>query len=77
MELTNLSQPFTQEQKISSFLYLQNYILEQTEKKAPFFIGRLSGNEPNLCGKVLTKTQIPQHLIAENVKCSRNSIFRK
>jgi len=65
MELTNLSQPFTQEQKVSSFLYLQNYILEQTEKKAPFFIGRLSGNEPNLCGKVLTKTQIPQHLIAE------------
>ena len=51
--------------KVESFLYLQNYILEKNEKKEPFFIRRLSGNEPNLCGKVLTKTSLPPNLLHE------------
>ena len=53
MEFTDLTKPFTDEQKQQSFIYLQNYILEKTEKNEPFFIGRLSGNEPNFCGRVL------------------------
>ena len=65
MEFTDLTKLFTDEQKIQSFLYLQNYMLEQTEKKEPFFIGRLSGNEPNLCGKVLTNNNIPPNLLHE------------
>lgn len=65
MEFIDLSQPFTDKQKVESFLYLQNYILEKNEKKEPFFIGRLSGNEPNLCGKVLTKTNIDNRLLHE------------
>ena len=39
MEFTDLTKPFTEKQKIESFLYLQNYMLEQTKKKQPFFIG--------------------------------------
>ena len=62
MEFTDLTKPFTDEQKIQSFLYLQNYLLEQTEKKEPFFIGRLSGNETNLCGNVLTNQNINKQL---------------
>ena len=65
MEFIDLSQPFTDKQNVESFLYLQNYILEKNEKKEPFFIGRLSGNEPNLCGKVLTKTNIDNRLLHE------------
>ena len=38
MEFTNLTKPFTDEQKIQSFLYLQNYLLEQTEKKNHFLL---------------------------------------
>ena len=65
MEFTDLTKPFTEKQNIESFLYLQNYMLEQTKKKQPFFIGRLSGNEPNLCGKVLTRTNIDNRLLHE------------
>lgn len=65
MEFTDLTKPFTEKQKVESFLYLQNYILEQNKKDQPFFIGRLSGNEPNLCGKVLTKTNIDNRLLHE------------
>lgn len=63
MEFTNLTKPFTDEQKIQSFLYLQNYLLEQTEKKEPFFIGRVGGNEPSLCEKVLTNQNINKQLL--------------
>ena len=65
MEFKNLETPFTDQQKINSFLYLQNYLLEKMKKKEPFFIGRLSGNEPNLCGKVLTKTMLDKKLLHE------------
>jgi hypothetical protein len=65
MEFADLNQPFTDEQKTQSFLYLQEFLLDKTTKNEPFFIGRLSGNEPNLCGKVLTGETIPLHLMKE------------
>lgn len=65
MNFENLLEPFTQEQKISSFLYFQNYILEKIDKNEPFFIGRLSGNEPNLCGRILSNNNLPNNLIYE------------
>lgn len=65
MEFTDLSTAFTEKQKVGSFLYLQNYLLEKTENKEKFFIGRLSGNETNLCGKRLSKSDIPLNLLHE------------
>lgn len=65
MEFTDLTIPFTEEQKTQSFLYLQAYLLDKTSKNEPFFIGRLSGNEPNLCGKVLFGEPIPTLLMSE------------
>lgn len=65
MDFTDLTQPFTEEQKTQSFLYLQEYVLDKMDKNEPFFIGRLSGNEPNLCGKVLTCEIIPRQLMNE------------
>jgi hypothetical protein len=65
MEFTDLTQPFTDEQKTQSFLYLQEYLLDKTAKNEPFFIGRLSVNEPNLCNKVVSSEPIPKHLMDE------------
>ena len=65
MEFTDLTKPFTDIEKINSFIYLQRYILDKNEKNEKFFIGRLSGNEPNLCGKVLSNTKLPESLIKE------------
>jgi len=63
--LFDLSKSFTTEQKESSFLYLQEYINNKLSLKTPFFIGRLSGNEPNLCGKILSNEAVPRHLYNE------------
>ena len=65
MNFENLLNPFTDEQKLSSFIHLQKYMLEKIEKNEPFFIGRLSGNEPNLCGCILTNAAINNKLIHE------------
>jgi len=65
MEFADLTQPFTEEQKTQSFLYLQEYLLDKTSKNEPFFVGRLSGNEPNLCGMVLNGVPIPNSLLCE------------
>lgn len=65
MEFADLNKPFTDAEKISSFLYLQEYMIEKTEKREPFLIGRLSGNEPNLCGKIIMKKNIPPNLLYE------------
>jgi len=65
MELGDLTKPFTDKQKFESFLYLQNYVLEKNEKNEPFFIGRVGGNEPNLCGRALTNNSIPSRLLHE------------
>jgi len=51
------------------FLYMQNVmkdVLQNNEDRTKkFFIGRLSGNEPNLVGRVLAKQLIPHRLIYE------------
>lgn len=65
MQFHDLTKPFSDKEKEESFLYLQNYILEKIEKNEPFFIGRLSGNETNLCGKVLSKKELDNHLLHE------------
>lgn len=70
MEFKNLEIPFTDQDKINSFLYLQNYLLEKIKKKEPFFIGRLSGNEPNLCGKVLTTKTLDKKLLCDMLTCA-------
>ena len=62
MEFDNLTEPFTDEQKINSFLYLQDFILNKIIKNEKFFIGRLSGNETRLCGKMLKGEVIPYDL---------------
>jgi len=65
MEFTNLEEPFSDKQKLDSFLYLQKYILEQSDKNNIFFIGRLSGNEPNLCGRILSGMELSEKLLFE------------
>lgn len=62
MEYNDLTQLFTSQQKLDSFLYLQNYILNHKDK---FFIGRLSGNEPNLCGTILSNKPANKYLLHE------------
>ena len=61
MEFNDLFQPFTNEQKLKSFLLMQDFILEKQQKNEPFFIGRLSGNEPSLCGKILSNQSIQNY----------------
>ena len=56
---------FTFEQKQQSFLKLQDFLENKLKNNEPFFVGRLSGNEPNMCGKVLNKQNIPKKLIFE------------
>ena len=36
MEFSDLKKPFTDKEKVESFLYLQKYMLEQTKKKNHF-----------------------------------------
>ena len=46
------------------FLQLQEFILDKQSKNEPFFIGRLSGNETSLTGKILSgKNDIQPYLI--------------
>ena len=65
MNFSNISQNFTEKEKEDSFIYLQNFMLDKDSKNEKFFIGRLSGNEPNLCGRVLSKQNIPNYLFQE------------
>jgi len=62
---SDLTTPFTDTQKVNSFLYLQQFMLDKMKKKETFFIGRLSGNECNLSGRMLSNTDIPQSLLNE------------
>ena len=55
--------PFNEKQKFDSFIELQNHILECQNNNTNFFIGRLSGNEPSMVGKILTGNKIPDYLI--------------
>ena len=65
MNFSNISQNFTEKEKNDSFIYLQNFMLDKDSKNEKFFIGRLSGNEPSLCGKILSKQNIPDYLFQE------------
>ena len=65
MNFSNISQNFTEKEKNDSFIYLQNFMLDKDSKREKFFIGRLSGNEPSLCGKILSKQNIPDYLFQE------------
>ena len=62
MEFINQQQSFTTKQKEDSFLLLQSTIVEKQQKNEPFFIGRLSGNETNLCGMILNNLNISNGL---------------
>ena len=47
MEFTDLTKPFTDEQKQQSFIYLQNYILEKPRKTNHFLSADyLETNQP-------------------------------
>ena len=61
----NLLNNFTYEDTEKSFLYLQEYMMQKTVTNDKFFIGRLSGNETNLCGKVLNQMMLPNGLMFE------------
>ena len=58
--------PSPPEDEIASFLSMQQLILEKQSKSEPFFIGRLSGNEPNLCISYL-RTRTPDRNLINNM----------
>jgi hypothetical protein len=58
----NNQNTFTLKQKEDSFIQLQSFILENQQKNIPFFIGRLSGVETNLCGIIINQLKV-QHVI--------------
>jgi len=49
---------FTENEKLRGFLELQNHIMEYEKNNKKFFIGRLSGNETSLAGKILSKHEL-------------------
>lgn len=56
-------QSYTESQDIASFLEMQRVILDKQSRGQPFFIGRLSGNEPNLCSHIIAKIEPPNYLM--------------
>ncbi len=74
--------PFNESQKIKSFIELQEHILDCQNNNINFFIGRLSGNEPNLVGKILSGIKIPNNLInnmlyGAGIKFNNNEDIKK
>jgi hypothetical protein len=63
MNFINQLHPFTYKEKLESFIILQTTIIEKQKNFTHFFIGRLSGNEQNLCGTLINKINIPPLLI--------------
>ena len=61
----NSQKLFTLKQKEDSFLQLQSTIIENQKNNTPFFIGRLSGNETNLCGIIINQLKVPTGLIKD------------
>ena len=55
--------PSSPNNEIASFLAMQQLILEKQSKSEPFFIGRLSGNEPIFCTSYLRTRTPDQSLI--------------
>lgn len=58
--ITESTTHFTSEAKRESFRVLQHHILTNS----PFFIGRLSGNEPAFCGTLLSNKPISNSLVS-------------
>ena len=56
---------FTDQENLDGFLTIQNYILNCLDNNKKFFIGRLSGNEPNFVDKVNNRLPIPKILLRE------------
>ena len=56
---------FTSKQIEDSFIQLQSFILETQKKKVPFFIGRLSGVETNLCGIIINQLKVSDVIISQ------------
>ena len=52
--------------EISAFLEMQRVIIECQSKNTPFFIGRLSGNEPNLCSNIF-ENNMPTNYLFNNM----------
>ena len=44
---------------------LQNHILKKIAANEKFFVGRLSGNEPKLAGRLLSKIELDEYLMHE------------
>jgi hypothetical protein len=63
MEFINQQSGFSLEEGEKSFLLLQSFILEKQKNNTPFFIGRLSGNETNLCGIIINQLKVPIGLV--------------
>lgn len=59
MEFSNIEQAFTDKEKLDSFLYLQEYILDKNSKNEKFFIGRLTGTESIITSLLLNNPHIP------------------
>jgi hypothetical protein len=62
-EFNKLANGFSENQKTFSFLLLQKFILNKQLKNEKFFVGRLSGNETNLTGRIMANKQIDDMLI--------------
>jgi hypothetical protein len=65
LKTRNLLENFTYEEKLKSFEILQNHIFKKVASNEKFFIGRLSGNEPNLAGRLLSKINLNKYLMHE------------
>jgi hypothetical protein len=61
----NNQNTFTLKQIEDSFIQLQSFILETQKKNVPFFIGRLSGVETNLCGIIISQLKVPNVIISQ------------
>lgn len=63
MNLEPTFDAYTKSHNVASFLEMQRVILEKQSRGQPFFIGRMSGNEPNLCAHVIAGVEPPNHLM--------------
>jgi len=70
MNLEPSFEPYTNSQNVESFLQMQRLILDKQSRGEPFFIGRLSGNEPNLCACVISCIEMPHYLIERMMFCA-------
>lgn len=63
LKTRNLLENFTYEEKLKSFQILQNHIFKKMRANEKFFIGRLSGNECNLAGRILSNLSLDDSLL--------------